>query len=439
MFIKIWLCAFVLPFVSTMVNADEIKKGTWYLGAGLGITELDPDVGSTGYSLTNERDSGFKLFAGFDYSERLTVEGFYADLGTAKLGNHVIKPDGAIDYSTMGASALWYFWRDGNSEGSALRKGLQMYVHGGLSFLDNSSSVSYAQDNNVQVQYGAGLEYGLKNGLAVRAGLDLYDKDAGMAFVGIIKRFGTKPKPKVIKQSVVEPVVEVVPEPVIIVDVDTDKDGIIDRLDVCANSPSGISVDEKGCSIIAIEMEGVNFEPQSFELTKDSKRILDEAVLVINANPALKIEVQAYTDSKGSEKYNLKLSEKRAASVKKYLVIQGANEDQLEAKGYGESEPIADNNTEAGRAKNRRVALSVIKDEVKVLEVEQQEIIDVTLPEDSSSQVTDESATDAEQAKVDADKQPAETENTVKVEEKKSELEDVVEVEDTSSESVDEQ
>ena len=424
-----------------MVNADEIKKGTWYLGAGLGITELDPDVGNTGYALTNERDSGFKLYAGFDYSERLTVEGFYADMGTAKLGNHVIKPDGAIDYSTMGASALWYFWRDGNSESSAVRKGLQLYIHGGLSFLDNSSSVSYAQDNSVQVQYGAGLEYGLNNGLAVRAGLDLYDKDAGMAFIGIIKRFGTKPKPKpkVIKQPVVEPAVEVVPEPVIIVDVDTDKDGIIDRLDVCANSPSGISVDEKGCSIIAIEMEGVNFEAQSFELTKDSKRILDEAVLVINANPALKIEVQAYSDSKGSEKYNLMLSEKRATIVKKYLVTQGANESQLEAKGYGEIEPIADNNTEAGRAKNRRVALSVIKDKVKVLEVEEQEIIDVTLPEDSSSQVIDESATDAERAKVEADKQPAETENTIKAEEKKAELEDVVETEDASSESADEQ
>ncbi len=364
MLAKIGLCIFILQLSSVSAVADEADKRTWYLGAGLGITELDPDTGSTGYSLTNERDTGFKLYAGFDYSERLTVEGFYVDMGAAELGNHVIKPDGTIDYSTMGVSALWYFWRNGNNEGSTLRKGLQLYVHGGLSFLDNTASVSYTQDNSVQVQYGAGVEYGLKNGLALRAGLDLYDKDAGMAFVGILKRFGTKSKRKIKEEPVIEPVIEVVPEVVVIADVDTDKDGVFDRLDECADSPLDIDVDEKGCSIIAVEIEGVNFELQSFELTKDSKRILNEAALVINANPELRIEVQAHTDSKGSEKYNLKLSEQRAASVKKYLVSQGVDSNQLESKGYGESQPVADNKTEEERAKNRRVELNVIKNDV---------------------------------------------------------------------------
>ncbi len=364
MLAKIGLCIFILQLSSVSAVADEADKRTWYLGAGLGITELDPDTGSTGYSLTNERDTGFKLYAGFDYSERLTVEGFYVDMGAAELGNHVIKPDGTIDYSTMGVSALWYFWRNGNNEGSTLRKGLQLYVHGGLSFLDNTASVSYTQDNSVQVQYGAGVEYGLKNGLALRAGLDLYDKDAGMAFVGILKRFGTKSKRKIKEEPVIEPVIEVVPEVVVIADVDTDKDGVFDRLDECADSPLDIDVDEKGCSIIAVEIEGVNFELQSFELTKDSKRILSEAALVINANPELRIEVQAHTDSKGSEKYNLKLSEQRAASVKKYLVSQGVDSNQLESKGYGESQPVADNKTEEERAKNRRVELNVIKNDV---------------------------------------------------------------------------
>jgi len=272
---------------------------------------------------------------------------------------------------------LWYFVRNGENKGKDLRKGLQVYAHGGLSFLSNSSSVAFSQDNSVQVQYGAGLEYGLNNGVALRAGIDLYDKDAGMVFVGVMKRFGVKTKSKKIIEPAPEPVVapvveEAVPTqkvviPVVAVsyDIDSDGDGIVDRLDECADSPKEFSVDEKGCSIIELDFGGVNFEPKSFDLTKESKQLLDEAVITINASPELqKIEVQAHTDYKGSGDANLKLSEQRAQSVKDYLVSQGVIEKRLVAKGYGESQPIADNETEEGRAKNRRVELKVIEDDV---------------------------------------------------------------------------
>ena len=123
-------------------------------------------------------------------------------------------------------------------------------------------------------------------------------------------------------------------------------------------------MDEKGCSIIDLEFGGVNFEPKSFELTKESKLILDEAVIAINASPEIQmIEVQAHTDYKGSGEANLKLSEQRASSVRDYLVSQGVSAKRLVAKGYGENQPIADNKTEEGRAKNRRVELKIIKEE----------------------------------------------------------------------------
>ena len=373
----VWLCAFILQVSMTSVFADEsdeTSQRSWYLGAGLGITELDPDTNNTGYSVTDERDTGFKLFAGYDFSERLTVEGFYADLGSAQLSSSFpSQPDGEIDYSTLGASALWYFVRNGENKGENLRKGLQVYAHGGLSFLSNSSSVAFSQDNSVQVQYGAGLEYGLNNGIALRAGIDLYDKDAGMVFVGVLKRFGIKTKQKIISQPapepVVEPVIETVPAqevivPVVVVVQDTDNDGVVDGDDQCADSPENIKVDDKGCSIVAVELESINFEPESFELTQESKVILDEAAATISKRPELQIEVQAHTDYKGSGKTNQQLSEQRALSVKAYLISKGVNENQLTAKGYGESRPIADNKTEEGRAKNRRVELKVIKDDV---------------------------------------------------------------------------
>ena len=332
--------------------------------------------------MSDERDTGFKLFGGYDFSERLTVEGFYTDLGSAQLSNPApSQPDGTIDYSTLGASVLWYFIRNGENKGRDLRKGLQVYAHGGLSFLSNSSSVAFSQDNSVQLQYGAGLEYGLNNGIALRAGIDLYDKDAGMVFVGVMKRFGVKqkskkiiePEPAPALEPVVAPVAEevvqtqavVIPAVEVIYDIDTDMDGVVDRLDECADSPKEFSVDEKGCSIIELDFGGVNFEPKSFDLTPESKQLLDEVVVTINASPELqKIEVQAHTDYKGSGEANLKLSEQRALSVKNYLVSQGVSEKRLIAKGYGESQPIADNKTEEGRAKNRRVELKVIKDDV---------------------------------------------------------------------------
>ncbi len=382
--IGVLICAFTIQTIASTSFAETHDEGgaadpSWYLGAGLGITELDPDTNNTGYSVTDEKDSGFKLFGGYDFSERLTVEGFYADLGSAQLSNPApSQPDGAIDYSTLGASVLWYFIRNGENKGKDLRKGLQIYAHGGLSFLSNSSSVAFSQENSVQVQYGAGLEYGLNNGIALRAGIDLYDKDAGMVFVGVLKRFGTKSKRKVIVEPepviepVVEPVVEpvqtqavVIPEVVVTYDTDSDNDGVIDRLDDCADSLKEFSVNEKGCSIIELDFGGVNFEPKSFDLTQESKHLLDETVVTINASPELqKIEVQAHTDYKGSGEDNIKLSEQRAQSVKNYLVSQGVLEKRLIAKGYGESQPIADNKTEEGRAKNRRVELKVIKDDV---------------------------------------------------------------------------
>ena len=375
-------CALSLCSSAAVLAADANgNRHSWYLGAGMGITELAPDTGNSGYEISDKRDTGFKLFGGYDFSDKLSLEAFYADLGASKVSSpNPSQSDGEISYKNLGASVLWYFWRNGENTGENPRKGWQAYVHGGLSSLSNSASngVKYEQNKNVQIQYGAALEYGLNHGIALRAGLDLFDVDAGLAYVGVLKRFGSAKsrKPVVVEEPPREPEVkEPVPEPavpqkvvtpaaiVVSYDTDADGDGVVDRLDQCADSPVDIEVDEKGCTIVPIDVAGVNFAPQSYELTDESKTILDEAAILINASPELqKIEVQAHTDSKGSEKYNLKLSEQRAASVMEYLVSRGVEPSRLISKGYGESQPIADNSTEEGRAKNRRVELKVIQD-----------------------------------------------------------------------------
>ena len=77
-------------------------------------------------------------------------------------------------------------------------------------------------------------------------------------------------------------------------------------------------------------------------------------------HPRLKVELQGYTDSTGSDKYNLILSDKRANSVREYLISQQVRPEQLMAKGFGKADPVESNATPAGRAKNRRVVMKVL-------------------------------------------------------------------------------
>ena len=117
----------------------------------------------------------------------------------------------------------------------------------------------------------------------------------------------------------------------------------------------------KGCSkkVEVITLEGVYFETNSDRLTAASVATLNGAVATLKRRASISVEVAAHTDSRGSAVYNLDLSNRRANSVKVYLAEHGINLGRLSSKGYGESSPIADNGSAAGRAKNRRVELRI--------------------------------------------------------------------------------
>lgn len=109
-------------------------------------------------------------------------------------------------------------------------------------------------------------------------------------------------------------------------------------------------------------LEGVNFCFDCHHLSDQAKAILDtNARKVIDANVDSDIEVAGHTDSIGTEEYNLELSQRRTDSVREYLVSQGVDGSKLTSKGYGESQPIADNATAEGRARNRRVELRIME------------------------------------------------------------------------------
>ncbi|MEM1055957.1 MAG: OmpA family protein [Bacteroidota bacterium] len=103
----------------------------------------------------------------------------------------------------------------------------------------------------------------------------------------------------------------------------------------------------------------IEFQSGTTTLTADSRALLDQAAEVFTTYPVLGAEVQGHSDSQGAEDTNLALSQRRAEAVRDYLVGQGVDTDALTPQGYGEAEPIADNDTEEGRARNRRVVFSL--------------------------------------------------------------------------------
>ncbi|CAG0911628.1 unnamed protein product, partial [Cyprideis torosa] len=92
-----------------------------------------------------------------------------------------------------------------------------------------------------------------------------------------------------------------------------------------------------------------------------SRPVLDEAATTLRKFPELNIEISGHTDSAGNDQLNMNLSQARAEAVKQYLISKGSDGNKLTAKGYGETQPIADNATAAGRAANRRVELKILE------------------------------------------------------------------------------
>ncbi len=145
-------------------------------------------------------------------------------------------------------------------------------------------------------------------------------------------------------------------------DLDNDLDGIPDAVDKCPNQPetfNGVD-DEDGCPDAReiqkqFVLRGIGFESGSAALTPDSYAVLDEVIASMNAYPEARLEIRGHTDSQGPANFNLELSQKRAESVRQYLVNGGVDPSRLTSIGVGEEEPISSNATPDGRAQNRRI------------------------------------------------------------------------------------
>ena len=251
-----------------------------------------------------------------------------------------------------------------------------------------------SDDADFSYQGGAGIRFDVTD--SITAGLDYrYLKTAGLKLYGFKDQQETHFDSKYDTQSLMlslnyfffqpAPTPAAAPAPAAVVApvADADGDGVPDDLDQCPGTPAGTPVDDKGCPLPpppppcktpepgervslkgcgtgdTIVLRGVNFEFDKSRLTQNAKSILDGVSEELVANPGIQIELGGHTDSKGTDEYNQQLSEKRANTVVKYLTDKGVAGDRMTAAGYGEAQPVADNDTDEGRELNRRVELKV--------------------------------------------------------------------------------
>lgn len=190
---------------------------------------------------------------------------------------------------------------------------------------------------------------------------------------------------------------------------DGDGDGVVDSKDKCPDTPAGRKVDTDGCeldsdgdgvvdgddncptvyaktadgcplpvaatpaaplapamaapepAVVKMTLEGVNFEFDKATLSQEDIAIIDRDVATLEKWSNVNVEIAGHTDSRGSDEYNVGLSQRRAEAVRNYLISKGVAAERLSAKGYGESRPVADNATDEGRLMNRRVELVPLK------------------------------------------------------------------------------
>jgi outer membrane protein OmpA-like peptidoglycan-associated protein len=158
-------------------------------------------------------------------------------------------------------------------------------------------------------------------------------------------------------------------------DGDEDDDGVFDRRDRCPDTPANTPVEHHGCPLpqypvtvkpvepvraeVIVLRDDVLFAFDKSSLTPSAQSQLDSLMGKLQNADVVSIKVIGHTDSKGSDAYNQALSERRASAVADYLLSRGLAPDKLTSEGRGEREPMADNETDAGRAQNRRVELHI--------------------------------------------------------------------------------
>jgi outer membrane protein OmpA-like peptidoglycan-associated protein len=352
---KRYLTAIVLGLTATSAIAADDKTG-WNIGVAAAFGEYKFDSNQL-----DDSSAGFKLFAGYRFNQWLGVEGAYHNFGDFEEDTTPAVTGGDAIVQIDGLSLAGLFFLPLGGEDFELYGKAGFYSFNQDAFRDAPPlSDSNSSDG---LHLGAGARFFISDQFAVRSEGDWFNIDNGDLWslnLGFEYQFGRPAKvaaPVVMAAPVAAVVAAPAPPPA---PVDSDGDGVVEGSDQCPGTPAGAKVDAQGCEEQLV-LRGVNFSTGSATLTPQDLLLLDSVADTLAKRPAFSVEVRGHTDDAGSEASNLDLSQRRAESVRDYLVSNGISPEKLTAVGKGETDPIASNETADGRAQNRRVTLEFSK------------------------------------------------------------------------------
>lgn len=350
----------LIPSLSVTQAAEQPKAedlvGKFYVGLHAAMMSVDDDRRDW-MNTDFDGGDGFGAEVGYRFSPEVEFRFSYTDLSFDRDDN---APDDSG--SAMSIDAL-YFINQKN-----------LYLLGGLNNLD-------IENTDISANLGAGYRYYFSKNLAAYAeGKGHYQFDENYvdytAQIGLTYFFGgsnkssavTKPAPTQAAKPQSSPA-KVIP---VVADLDSDKDGILDSQDKCANTPTTDKVDENGCTIFAKETLTqrllINFDNNQSVIKAEYYDDVERLAGFLKQYPNVNVTIAGHTSSQGSAKYNQTLSQKRAEAVVALLTSKyGIAPSRLDAEGFGESQLVNLDNTQKAHNENRRIeALVKVQESVPV-------------------------------------------------------------------------